>query len=166
MCTLLQTTTENLATALEEAPATPLQHIDILDDAERSQLLSGWNGTAHYVPESTLAELFQAQVARTPQAIAVTFEDEQLSYAEVDVRASQLARLLIGRGVGPETLVAVLMDRSADLVIALLAILKAGGAYVPVDPSYPTTASPTSSPTPNPPAPSPPKPSGQAPPGR
>ena len=89
------------------------------------------------MPQGTLPELFQAQVARTPEATAVVFEDTCLSYGELNGRANRLARLLIARGVGPESLVAVVMERSADLVVALLAVVKAGGAYLPVDPGYP-----------------------------
>ena len=89
------------------------------------------------MPQATLPELFQAQVARTPEATAVVFEDMELSYGELNGRANRLARLLIARGVGPESLVAVVMERSADLVVALLAVVKAGGAYLPVDPGYP-----------------------------
>ena len=96
-----------------------------------------WNATARRVPRATLPELFQAQVARTPHATAVVFQDTEVSYGELNARANRLARLLIGRGVGPESLVAVVMERSADLVVALLAVVKAGGAYLPVDPGYP-----------------------------
>ena len=100
-------------------------------------MLSEWNATGREVPRATLPELFQAQVARTPEATAVVFEGVELSYGELNGRANRLARLLIGRGVGPESLVAVVMERSADLVVALLAVVKAGGAYLPVDPGYP-----------------------------
>ena len=100
-------------------------------------MLTEWNATAREVPRATLPELFQAQVARTPEATAMLFEGVELSYGELNGRANRLARLLIGRGVGPESLVAVVMERSADLVVALLAVVKAGGAYLPVDPGYP-----------------------------
>ena len=89
------------------------------------------------MPRATLPELFQAQAARTPHATAVVFQDTELSYEDLNGRANRLARLLIVRGVGPESLVAVVMERSADLVVALLAVVKAGGAYLPVDPGYP-----------------------------
>src|SRR6185503_16399253 len=109
----------------------------VLGTAERRRVLSQWNDTGREVPQGTLPELFQAQVARTPEATAVVCEDTCLSYGELNGRANRLARLLIGRGVGPESLVAVVMERSADLVVALLAVAKAGGAYLPVDPGYP-----------------------------
>ncbi|MFF2149666.1 amino acid adenylation domain-containing protein, partial [Kitasatospora sp. NPDC058190] len=133
VATLLHTATGNLTAALETAPHTPLHSIEILDDAERRRLLTEWNDTAVHTPAGTLHELFEAQVTRTPDATALTHRDDQLTYAELNARANRLARLLAQRGVGPETLVGVLMERSADLVVSLLAILKAGGAYLPID---------------------------------
>ena len=123
--------------AVTADPQAPVDRIEVLDAAERHRILSEWNDTGREVPQATLPELFQAQVARTPEATAVVFEDMQLSYGELNGRANRLARLLIARGVGPESLVAVVMERSADLVVALLAVVKAGGAYLPVDPGYP-----------------------------
>ena len=123
--------------AVTADPQAPVERIEVLDAAERQRVLSEWNDTAREVPQATLPELFQAQVARTPEATAVVFEDMELSYGELNGRANRLARLLIARGVGPESLVAVVMERSADLVVALLAVVKAGGAYLPVDPGYP-----------------------------
>ena len=123
--------------AVTADPQAPVERIEVLDAAERHRILSEWNDTGREVPQATLPELFQAQVARTPEATAVVFEDTELSYGELNGRANRLARLLIGRGVGPESLVAVVMERSADLVVALLAVVKAGGAYLPVDPGYP-----------------------------
>ena len=137
VCALLRTTTDNLVTALETVPHTTLDHIEVLDAVERQRVLTEWNDTGREVPQGTLPELFQAQVARTPEATAVVFEGACLSYGELNGRANRLARLLIARGVGPESLVAVVMERSADLVVALLAVVKAGGAYLPVDPGYP-----------------------------
>ncbi|MFC7386600.1 non-ribosomal peptide synthetase [Sphaerisporangium rhizosphaerae] len=118
-------------------PARPIGELDLLTPGERDTLLEEWNATAHPVPDATLPELFEAQAARTPGAAAVECGGEILTYAELDARASRLARLLAGRGVGPERFVAVALPRSASLVVALLAIAKAGGAYLPVDPALP-----------------------------
>ncbi|MEW1640437.1 amino acid adenylation domain-containing protein, partial [Streptomyces sp. NPDC093801] len=118
-------------------PGQPISRVDVLDAAERHRILNEWNGTAQGEPTGTLPDLFAAQAARTPEAVAVDARDGELSYAELDARANRLARLLIERGVGPESLVGVLMERSGDLIVALLAVLKAGGAYVPIDPDYP-----------------------------
>ncbi|MGW2059051.1 non-ribosomal peptide synthetase, partial [Streptomyces sp. NPDC001840] len=118
-------------------PSVPVSRIDVLDTAERERILSGWNDTTHEVPPATLAELFEAQVTRTPDATAVVFDGTELTYAELNARANRLARVLVGRGARPEERVAVMMDRSADLVVALLAVVKTGAAYVPIDPAYP-----------------------------
>ena len=120
--------------AVTTDPQAPVAQIEILDAAERQQLLTEWNDTRREVPQATLPELFQAQVARTPQATAVVFEDTRLSYEEVNGRANRLARELVLQGVGPEKRVALAMPRSAEVIVALLAISKAGAAYVPVDP--------------------------------
>ncbi|MFE2596935.1 amino acid adenylation domain-containing protein [Streptomyces sp. NPDC059396] len=137
LCAMVHTAAEGVVTALETAPHQQISTVDVLDPAERERVLVEWNDTAREVPVGTLPELFQARAARTPDATAVAFEDVELSYAELNARANRLARLLIDRGVGPESLVAVMMHRSADLVVALLAVTKAGGAYLPIDPDYP-----------------------------
>ncbi len=118
------------------APARPLSTLDVLTAAERQEL-AHWNDTARVIPEVTVPELFEMQVARTPDAPAVIHAGITLSYAELNARANCLARLLIDRGAGPEELVAIAMPRSADLIVAVLAVLKSGAAYVPVDPAYP-----------------------------
>ncbi|MFE6489725.1 amino acid adenylation domain-containing protein, partial [Streptomyces sp. NPDC057757] len=109
----------------------------LMSRSEQRLVLKDWNDTGREVPAATLPELFQAQAARTPDAVAVVFEGVEVSYGDLNERANRLARLLIDRGVGPESRVAVMMHRSVDLVVALLAVVKAGGAYVPVDPDYP-----------------------------
>ncbi|MER6146361.1 amino acid adenylation domain-containing protein [Streptomyces sparsogenes] len=119
-------------------PDVPVSRIDVLGEPERHQLLTLWNDTAHPLPDTLLPELIEAQVARTPDATALTFENEKLSYAELNTRANQLARHLIARGAGPEQLVALALPRSVDLVVTLLAILKTGAGYLPIDPDYPT----------------------------
>jgi len=118
-------------------PGLPLSGVEPLDGAELHRLLVDWNDTARDVPAATLPELFEAQAERTPDALAVVDGRVRLSYGELNARANRLARVLAGHGVGPESLVAVAVDRSAELVVALLAVVKAGGAYVPVDPAYP-----------------------------
>ena len=105
--------------------------------AERATILGSWNATAQPLAPATVPQLFAAQVARTPDATAVVFEGERLSYRELDARANQLAHLLRGLGVGPEVVVALCVERSPALLIGLLGILKAGGAYLPLDPDYP-----------------------------
>jgi amino acid adenylation domain-containing protein len=93
--------------------------------------------TTHSSERQTLGELFTAQAARTPDAVAVVCGDVSLSYADLDARANRLARYLVGRGAGPQGLVAVALERSADLIVAVLAVLKSGAAYLPIDPAYP-----------------------------
>ncbi|MFD0474216.1 AMP-binding protein [Nonomuraea thailandensis] len=138
---LVRTAAENLVTALEDAlnggPDLPLSGIDALDESELHRVLHEWNATAAGVPDATLPELFEAQAARTPDAIAVASGGQELTYAELNRRADGLAGELRDRGVGPESVVAVVMERDAELVVALLAVLKAGGAYLPLDPEYP-----------------------------
>ncbi|ELB94387.1 non-ribosomal peptide synthetase, partial [Rhodococcus wratislaviensis IFP 2016] len=127
-----------LVRAVVADPQVPVSCIDVLDPVERETVLHMWNDTAVSVPEATVPELFERQVAATPDAVAVTVADRQLSYRELDVRANRLAHLLIDSGVGPDSVVAVALPRSARLVIALLAVLKAGGAYLPIDLTYPS----------------------------
>src|SRR6516164_2920694 len=122
---------------LEGAVATPeraLGKIDILGAVERETILRGWNDTAHPVAQASLPELFAAQVATHPDAVAVVFEEETLSYGELDLRANRLAHHLRALGVGPETVVGLCLARSLDLIVGLFGILKAGGAYLPLDP--------------------------------
>ncbi|MEU2065233.1 amino acid adenylation domain-containing protein, partial [Streptomyces sp. NPDC013455] len=123
--------------ALADAPDTRIGDVRTLDDAELHQVLHEWNDTGTKVPAATLPECFEAQAARTPDAVALVDGEDTLTYAELDARANRLARLLVDRGVGPESVVAVQMEPGADLVAALLAVVKAGGAYLPVDPEYP-----------------------------
>ncbi|MFE7115549.1 amino acid adenylation domain-containing protein, partial [Streptomyces sp. NPDC057654] len=124
-------------TAVAARPDLPVSAIDVLEPAERRRVLHEWNDTALPVPDASLPELFEAQAARTPDATAVVFEDEELSYERLNARANRLARLLIEHGAGPERYVAVALPRSIDQVVSLLAVIKAGAGYVPVDPAYP-----------------------------
>ncbi|MFF9352748.1 amino acid adenylation domain-containing protein, partial [Streptomyces sp. NPDC014734] len=118
-------------------PSLRIGRVELLSADERGRLLAGWNDTAVEVPEASLSELFEGQVRRAPDAVALVCGADSLSYGVLNARANRLAHWLIGEGVGPEKLVAVELPRSVDLVVALLAVLKAGGAYVPVDPEYP-----------------------------
>lgn len=119
-------------------PDRPIGTLLLLAEGERCRLLVDWNDTARNYPrDRCIHELFEAQADRTPDAAAVVFEDERLSYRELNLRANRLAHHLRKRGVGPEVLVGICMERSLEMVIALLGILKAGGAYVPLDPAYP-----------------------------
>ncbi|MGE5825555.1 MAG: non-ribosomal peptide synthetase, partial [Bacteroidota bacterium] len=138
VCAFMRTALERLANALEYAPETPVRDLDVLPEPERHQLLVEWNDTAvDYPRDRCIHELFEAQVGQSPEAVALVYEAEQLSYRELNARANRLAHHLRSLGVGPEVLVGVCLERSVELVVALLAILKAGGAYVPLDPGYP-----------------------------
>jgi len=119
-------------------PGRRLSELPLLTEPERHQLQVEWNDTAtDYPRDATLGELFDAQVALRPDAPAVLFEQERLTYRELDARANRLAHYLRARGVGLETRVGLCLERSADLVIGMLAIVKAGAAYVPLDPDHP-----------------------------
>jgi len=115
-----------------------LWELPLLTEAERHQLLVAWNDTeADYPKDKCIHQLFEEQMVRTPGAVAVVFEGERLTYAELNRRANQLAHCLQKLGVGPEVLVGICVERSLETVVGLLGILKAGGAYVPLDPVYP-----------------------------
>ena len=119
-------------------PDQRLSDLPILTEAERQNLLIEWNKTQReYSKDESVHELFQAQVERTPEAMAVVFEDQSLSYRELNARANQLAHYLRKLGVGPDVLVAICLERSMEMVVGILGILKAGGVYVPLDPNYP-----------------------------
>ncbi|MCU7645699.1 non-ribosomal peptide synthetase [Pseudomonas piscis] len=134
----LQCTLQSLLQALEQAPATFLHSLSILPETERTQLLSAYNATeSDYPRQLTLHALFEAQVRRTPEAIAVQAGERRLSYAELNRQANQLAHHLRELGVGPDVRVGLCVQRSPELLVGLLGILKAGGAYVPLDPDYP-----------------------------
>jgi non-ribosomal peptide synthetase component F len=115
-----------------------LWELPLLSEAERVETIRGWNETKRVVgPEGLLHELFAAQAAQQPEAVAVVCGAEQLSYGELDRRANQLAHYLRRQGVGAEVVVGLCLERSLELVVGMLGILKAGGAYLPLDPHYP-----------------------------
>src|SRR5204862_7653112 len=126
-----------LLTAAVTDASRPIGSLSILEPNERASILQGWNDTAQPVTPTTLPALFAAQAARTPDAVAVVFEERELTYAALDAHANRLAQHLRSLGVGPETVVGLCMERSPEMVVGLLGILKAGGAYLPLDPNYP-----------------------------
>ncbi|MEU0537733.1 amino acid adenylation domain-containing protein, partial [Amycolatopsis tolypomycina] len=128
---------ETLLRQVVAAPDRRLGSLDVLTAAERDGLEKTWSGATQDVPAGTVPELFAAQVARTPDHPALVFEDEELTYAELDAVSNRLARVLAARGAGPERVVALALPRSTHLVTAILAVLKTGAAYLPLDPGYP-----------------------------
>ena len=129
---------QTLSEGIAANPEQNLSELPLMQPAERHQLLVEWNVTRTAYPRnSTIPQLFEAEAAKTPEAIAVQFGGRLLTYRELDARANQLAGFLRERGVGPDVLVGICMERSLELIIALLGILKAGGAYVSLDPTYP-----------------------------
>ncbi|GAA4058582.1 amino acid adenylation domain-containing protein [Actinomadura miaoliensis] len=130
---------ERLLRQVVATPDAPISAADILAPGERDALLGEWAGgtTTGRTECSTIVELFEAQVAARPDAVAVTCEGASLTYADLNARANRLARRLVEQGVGPEQFVALRLPRSVDLVVAILGVLKAGAAYVPIDPDYP-----------------------------
>ncbi len=128
-----------LLAGIGERPEQALRDLSLLSEAELHQVRAEWNDTASFFPqEATLHSLFAEQVELLPEAVAVAFEGEELTYSELDRRANRLARQLRDRGCGPESRVGVLLERSCELLVALLGILKAGAAYVPLDPDHPS----------------------------
>jgi amino acid adenylation domain-containing protein len=129
---------EQLLTGVVADPSRPVSELPLLTEAERRQLLDDWNATrTDYGEPSALHCMFEAQADRMPDAVALAYEDQQLTYRQLDERANQLAHHLRSLGVGAESRVGIMLERSIEMVTGLLAILKAGGAYVPLDPDYP-----------------------------
>lgn len=138
MLQYLQTAIDSVAAALNQAPQTPALRLQVLPAAEQRQVIELFNATeVPYVRDRLIHELFEEQVRRTPAATAIVCDEESLTYAQLNRRANRLARHLRARGVAPDRLVGICIERSLDMVVGLLAILKAGGAYLPLDPSYP-----------------------------
>ena len=129
---------QQLVQGIVANPNQTLSALPLLTPKEHHQIVHEWNDTASEFPhEKCIHELFEEQAARTPHNVAVVFEDRRLTYAELNAQANQLAHYLIERGVKPDTLVGLFVERSLEMIIGLLGILKAGGAYVPLDPEYP-----------------------------
>src|SRR6185437_11979653 len=127
-----------LLSQVADDPSKPVGQLELLDDAERRKLTEWAQPATEAPPGKTLPTLFGEQAARTPDATAVICGTERLSYAELDAASSRLARFLRERGAGPGRLVGLMLDRSAALIVTVLAVIKAGAAYLPIDPAYPT----------------------------
>ncbi|MDB9402876.1 amino acid adenylation domain-containing protein, partial [Microcystis sp. CS-574] len=128
----------NLLGGIAANPQARISQLPLLTESETNQLLIEWNNTQVDYPEyKCIHQLFEEQVERTPNAVAVTYENESLTYRELNNRANQLAHYLRKLGVKPDELVGICLERSLDMIVGLLAILKVGGAYVPIDPDYP-----------------------------
>ena len=129
---------QTLLEAVVADPGLRLSELPLLSASERHQLLVEWNATSTpYPADRCVHQLFEEQAARTPEAVALVYEEQELTYRQLNERANQLAHHLQRLGVGPEVLVGLCMDRSIEMVVGLLGILKAGGAYVPLDPAFP-----------------------------
>ncbi|ARV58849.1 hypothetical protein BZZ01_09565 [Nostocales cyanobacterium HT-58-2] len=129
---------QTLVSSILDCPETVIDKIGILSNVEREKILLLFNDTSYdYPKDKCIHQLFEEQVEKTPDAVAVVFEKQQLTYQQLNQRANQLAHHLQSLGVGPEVLVGIYVERSVEMVVGLLAILKAGGAYVPLDPNYP-----------------------------
>ncbi len=120
-----------------QRPEATLAELAVVSEGEREELVVAWNRTERQYADASLPELFEAQVERSPAALAVQYEGARLSYAELDKRANQVAHYLQGQGIGAEAVVGILLERSLELVVCLLGVLKAGAAYLPLDASYP-----------------------------
>ena len=123
-----------------QAPDTRLHHAKILSLEEKHILLETFNATAQEVPEATVGEMFEEQAARTPKATAVVQGERSLNYQELNQQSNRLAHYLIARGIGPESLVGIALERSPEMVVAILAAWKSGAAYLPLDPEYPRSS--------------------------
>jgi amino acid adenylation domain-containing protein len=115
----------------------PISQLPLLPDSERQKILIDWNRTATSYPDACVQQWIERQAEVTPEAVAVVFQNQHLTYRELNARANQLAHYLKTFGVGPDVLVGLCVERSLDMVVGVLGVLKAGGAYVPLDPAYP-----------------------------
>ncbi|MCK9394728.1 MAG: amino acid adenylation domain-containing protein [Methylobacter sp.] len=129
---------QQLLESIVNSPDAPVSELPLLTPTETRRILLDWNATeVDYPKERYIHQLFEAQAGKTPDALAVVFEGQTLSYAELNARANRLAHYLQAKGVGPDVLVGICVERSVEMVVGLLGILKAGGTYLPLDPSYP-----------------------------
>ncbi|EOP94530.1 amino acid adenylation domain-containing protein [Bacillus cereus VD140] len=128
----------NILKEIVNNPEQKLSEINLLSQEEREIILNKFNDTAVEYPVGTIHELFEEQVKKTPNHIAVVFEEKQLTYEELNKKANKLARTLREKGVVQNSIVAIMVDRSVEMIVGILGVLKAGGAYLPIDPDYPT----------------------------
>ncbi|KAF9344652.1 hypothetical protein BGX26_004066 [Mortierella sp. AD094] len=137
ICGYMHQALQSLVDALDHSPDTPVHSLEILPAMEREMLLRSWNATFKPYPDHLcIHRLFENQVRQYPDAIAISYEDQQMTYRELNERANSLAHHLIDLGVKPDSLVAICVGRSLAMIVGLMAVLKAGGAYVPLDPSF------------------------------
>ncbi|KAF9114450.1 hypothetical protein BGX27_010761, partial [Mortierella sp. AM989] len=137
ICGYMQQTLQSLVDALDNTPNIPIRELEVLPVEEREMLIQSWNASdKRFSDHQCIHQLFEAQVEQSPDAIAIVYEDQAMSYRELNERSNKLAYHLVSLGVQPESLVAICVGRSPTMLIALLAVLKAGGAYVPLDPSF------------------------------
>ena len=129
---------QNLLESAVTDPQQAVARLSLLDVIEQQQLLKDWNDTrTDYPRDKCIHEIFEAQASQTPDASALVYNEERLSYRELNERANRLAHYLLAAGVGAETVVGIMLERSPEVVVALLATLKAGAAYLPLDAAYP-----------------------------
>ena len=128
----------NILREITGKPWANIYEIDMMSEGERRRILCDFNDTeAEYPRNRTIHELFEEQAEKTPESIALVFEDKQLTYRQLNERSNQLARVLRNNGVIPDTIVGIMAERSLDMIVGILGVLKAGGAYLPIDPAYP-----------------------------
>ncbi len=129
---------ENIIQAVTENIDTRLSEVDMLTEEERQQILINFNNTkADYPKNKTIHQLFEEQVEKTPDNIAVVYEEKSFTYRELNERANQLARVLRDKGIKSDSIVAIMVERSLDMIVGIMGVLKSGGAYLPIDPEYP-----------------------------
>ncbi len=137
ICEYMRMALEQIVEALERAPGTEVREIEVVPEVERRQIVEEWNRTKREIPEATLVELFEEQVQRTPEAVAIKSGDKKISYGKLNERANRLAHYLRRLGVERDDVVGVCLERGIEVVIGILGIVKAGAAYLPLDPEYP-----------------------------
>ena len=132
---------QTLMEQIMENPETPLDRLEIVSEKEKQQLLVDFNRTkTDYPKQAVIQQLFEQQVNKTPDHPALVYKEEVWTYKKLNEQANQLARNLRNKGIGREQIVGIMMNRSPELIVSILAVLKAGGAYLPVDPDYPARA--------------------------